>query len=172
LVEHWNGSQWAIVPSADTSDSPADHLYDVVALSASTIWAVGDGAQGGPSYAGGQTLIEQWNGSQWSLVPSPNSASTYNSLANVAVVSANAVWAVGSAQDASSPPYPTYTLIEQWNGSQWSLVPSPNGRWSPYNALAGVAAIAASDVWAVGAAGSYTLVEHWNGSRWQIVPSP
>jgi hypothetical protein len=43
--------------------------------------------------------------------------------------------------------------------------------------LAGVDAVAANDVWAVGAFRmshhrSRTLVEHWNGSRWQRVPSP
>jgi hypothetical protein len=170
LVEQWNGSKWAIVPSADTHDgASADHLYAVVALSASNIWAVGDGGLGGPSYSGGQTLIEQWNGSQWSIVTSPNSANAYDSLASVAAVSATDLWTVGNSSNIQGV---TSTLIEQWNTSGWSIVPSPSPRWGPDSDLAGVAAVSASDVWAVGTAGSHTLVEHWNGTKWQIVPSP
>src|SRR5207244_2669724 len=42
--------------------------------------------------------------------------------------------------------------------------------------LQGVAALSASNIWAVGAyfnAGlSQTLIEHWDGATWSIVPSP
>jgi hypothetical protein len=41
-----------------------------------------------------QTLIEHWNGTQWSVVPSPNLMGN-NLLRGVAIVSANDVWAVG-----------------------------------------------------------------------------
>lgn len=57
----------------------------------------------------------------------------------------------------------------------WSQVTSPNVGTS-YNALNGVAAVSAHNVWAVGAYGngngSLTLVEHWTGTRWQVVASP
>ena len=59
------------------------------------------------------------------------------------------------------------TLVEHWNGSAWSVVPSPNVGGSYDNALYGVAAVSANDVWAVGHDGDpitgQTLVEHWNG---------
>jgi hypothetical protein len=49
------------------------------------------------------TLIEHWNGSAWTIVPSPNVGSGNNSLAAVAARSANDVWAVGYAdKDLSS----------------------------------------------------------------------
>src|SRR5207248_6198707 len=40
-----------------------------------------------------------------------------------------------------------------------------------------VAAVSATDIWAVGdfqpiSGGGHTLVEHWNGSNWQVVRSP
>ncbi len=45
--------------------------------------------------------------------------------------------------------------------------------------LAGVSALSARNVWAVGgtnlpatSGGLATLIEHWNGSSWQITPSP
>ncbi len=58
----------------------------------------------------------------------------------------------------------------------WSVVPSPNvGQGG--NDLFGVAAVSASDVWAVGhytvcCYSTRTLTEHWNGSSWQVVKSP
>jgi hypothetical protein len=38
--------------------------------------------------------------------------------------------------------------------------------------LQGVAAASASDVWAVGSAGTGALIVHWNGRAWKRVPSP
>jgi hypothetical protein len=38
--------------------------------------------------------------------------------------------------------------------------------------LQGVAAASASDVWAVGSAGTGTLIVHWDGRTWKRVPSP
>lgn len=59
--------------------------------------------------------------------------------------------------------------------SGWQVVKSPNGS-SSSNGLQGVAAISASDTWAVGSYfgdfGDLTLTEHWTGSHWSIVPSP
>src|SRR5438067_982720 len=83
-----------------------------------------------------------------------------------AAVAAHAVWAVGDYYSSSGS---VQTLVEHWNGSTWSTVPSPNPGMG-YNYLSGVGAVSAHDVWAVGnyAAGSsgadQTLAEHWNGS--------
>src|SRR5262249_21693194 len=53
-------------------------------------------------------------------------------------------------------------------------VASPNVG-SDTNVLWAVAAVATSDVWAVGNAGGgevgQTLIEHWNGASWSVVPS-
>ena len=97
----------------------------------------------------------------------------FRSLAGVAAVSANDVWAVGSFSRSNSS---TLTLIEHWNGSAWSIVPSPDpGAIS--NGLAGIVAISASDIWAVGSFSninglSRSLTEHWNGNTWSVVASP
>ncbi|MGH2479640.1 MAG: hypothetical protein ACRDHW_08300 [Ktedonobacteraceae bacterium] len=42
-----------------------------------------------------KTLIEQWNGSQWSVVSSPSPGSDVNVLYSMAVDPANNIWAVG-----------------------------------------------------------------------------
>src|SRR5438105_14960390 len=60
----------------------------------------------------------------------------------------------------------------------WSVVASPN-EFAGANELNAVAAISATDAWAVGFAccgsrhaGDGTLTEHWDGARWEVVPSP
>src|SRR5438876_2718034 len=107
----------------------------------------------------------------WSLVASPDGSTSRSRLLAVASVPATSeVWAVGWSLATGV----AQTLIEHWNGTAWSLVPSPNvGAGS--NRLTAVAARSATDVWAVGdTAGSngyQTLAEHWNGTSWVVVPT-
>src|SRR5207249_2942832 len=104
----------------------------------------------------------------WSIVPSPN-PNTYNILGGVAAVAANDVWAVGYSNTNGTSPY--RTMILHWDGSSWSIVPSPSPGTID-NELQAVAAAAANDVWAVGYYDGLILIEHWNGASWNIVPSP
>jgi hypothetical protein len=117
-------------------------------------------------------------GCQFTVVPSPNVGAQDNSLNDVAVVSADDVWAVGQYTTAD---FVVHTLIQHWNGSVWSTVPSPNRLTgtgnNQINALQGVTAVTANDVWAVGYTASVvdpyqTLTVHWNGTSWSIVDSP
>jgi hypothetical protein len=165
LVEKWNGANWFVVPSPNPSPS-GNELLGVAAVAANDVWAVGyTYTQSSNIY---QTLIEQWNGTSWQIIPSPNVASINNQLSGVAVVAANDAWAVGYTYNQSSNIY--QTLIEQWNGTSWQIVASPNAGSS--DSLYGVTAVSASDVWAVGGSSSGTLTEQWNGTNWQIVASP
>ena len=77
---------------------------------------------------------------------SPNPGSSNDFLNAVAVVSVSDVWAVGSQESGTSS---GQTLIEQWNGTAWSVVASPNAAVGASN-LNAVAAVSASNVWAVG----------------------
>ena len=170
LTEHWNGSQWNIISSANPS-SAQNVLVSAAALTTNNVWSVGQtGNSDGSAF---QTLVEHWNGTRWNVIPSPNTSLSFNYLSSVAIVSARDIWAVGvamAAGDASSQ-----TLIEHWNGSQWSIVASPNPG-SPFNNLRSVTAVSATNVWAVGqydtSSGFHTLIEHWNGSQWKVVASP
>ena len=170
LTEHWNGSQWSIISSANPS-SAQNVVVSAAALTTNNVWSVGEtGNSDGTAF---QTLVEHWNGTRWNVIPSPNTSLSFNYLSSVAIVSARDIWAVGvamAAGDASSQ-----TLIEHWNGSQWSIVASPNPG-SPFNNLRSVTAVSATNVWAVGqydtSSGFHTLIEHWNGSQWKVVASP
>jgi len=129
----------------------------------------------GGEYGGttvGQTLIESWNGTSWSVLTSPNVGTSSNSLNGVSCLSARSCVAVGSYGDSGSP---AQTLIESWNGSMWSVITSPNvGIYANY--LDGVSCVSASSCVAVGGDneghGGRTLIESWNGSSWSVVTSP
>src|SRR5690242_573129 len=63
--------------------------------------------------------------------------------------------------------------------STWQAVPSPSPahQSGDANQLSGVAALSATDAWAVGwslafSGGGYqTLAEHWDGNQWNVVPT-
>ena len=156
------------------SGSPAfKTLYGVAAVSANDIWAVGSSSKGNPSPT--QTLIEHWNGTQWSIVNSPSPGTLSNSLSGVAALSTSNVWAVGTFANSFSS---SQTLIEHWNGTSWSIVKSPNPSGLTANTLNGISEVSTSDIWAVGYSANNntgfesTLIEHWNGTSWSIVKSP
>ena len=159
---------WNLIASPSRPGS-YNFLSGVAALSTTDVWAVGESFINGSLRH--QTLIEHWNGSNWSLITSPNTGSD-DFLSSVGAISANNLWAVGDSFDNSSEI--TQTLVEHWNGSIWSVVSSPNPG-SYYNDLSGVAAVSANDVWAVGewgTSGSHpdrALIEHWNGTSWNVV---
>lgn len=173
LIEHWNGSVWSEV----NSPSPGLALNKLDALdatSANDIWAVGSFTNGS-GLSPSSTLIEHWNGSQWSAVPGINPGTGINELFGVAAISSNDVWAVGHFGAANS--LADSMLTEHWNGSQWSVVPSPNPSTTA-NRLNSVTAISTNNVWTVGnfflngsQSQDQTAVEHWNGSQWSIVAS-
>lgn len=170
LIEHWNGSAWTIASSPNVG-SDSNSLFMVDAISGNDVWAAGYQIN---DLGIAQTLIEHWNGTQWSVVPSPNAGQLLdNQLTSVQGLSSSDVWAVGYYYNAEGW---QQTLTLHWDGSRWSIVQSPNlGEFD--NALYDVAVVSSSDVWAVGtylttAHVNRTLTLHWNGSAWNIVSSP
>jgi hypothetical protein len=170
LAEHWNGSAWSIVPSpsfATGGDGIQNTLNGVAAVSGTNVWAVGSHTASNGAYV---TLVEHWNGSSWSVVPSPSPSSTANGLNGVAGYGTSDVWAVGYQNGTGSQP-----LIEHWNGTSWAVVPSPARPGG--SVLNAVTVLSSTNVWAVGSqpgstGAPLTLVEHWNGTSWSVVSSP
>jgi hypothetical protein len=137
LIESWNGSMWSIVPSPNTSDNQPNYLTGVSCSSSTACITVGVDAVDGLE---NQTLIESWNGSVWSIVPSPNTSSIQNnSLSGVSCSGPSACTAVGTytPYDPNQSSI-ALTLVESWNGSVWSIVPSPDPSPSSDNSLKGV----------------------------------
>ena len=146
------------------------------ARSPGDVWAVGLRPGGRCQY---QTLTQHWDGTAWTVIPSPGNTKVNSVLDGVAVAGATQAWAVGTM---GCPADQSRTLTEHWNGSRWSIVRSPNGgvTGNHFSALHAVTALSPSNVWAVGeqagirnqAPVTVPLIEHWNGTRWSIVPVP
>jgi len=119
LTEHWDGRRWTAVPAPVGSWTVTAHLNVVSAAGSHDLWAVGGGQSVGTEE---RTLIERWDGSDWTIIASPNAGERWNHLAALDVLAVDDAWAVGSYQQSSS----LLTLTEHWDGKVWSLVPGVN----------------------------------------------
>jgi hypothetical protein len=171
LIESWNGTSWATVPSPDTSANLDNALYAVSCTSASACTAVGTSTS---ALGHTQTLAEVWKGSTWSLTPTPDTSTGFdNTLSGVSCTSGSSCTAVGYAATATG----SVTLVETWNGSAWSMASSPNQTGTLDDSLSAVSCGAATSCVGVGnyLSGSnvlQTLTESWNGSTWSVSASP
>ena len=114
-----------------------------------------------------------FDGTVWSVVPSPSPGALQNILYGVAAITDTDVWAVGAQEDANDV---WHTLTEHWDGSTWSVVNAVDAGTSG-NQFYAVKALAANNVYAIGqqaGAGfpNDALIEHWNGTTWSVVSSP
>jgi len=170
LIEHWNGTAWALVPTPPLSDPSARSIfYDVTCTGASDCTAVG--VQWTTALTGSglyQTLVAHYDGTSWSVVSSPNTATDQdNILSAVTCAAANDCWAVGSDTNYSQ------ALIEHWDGASWSMVNAPQVG----SILNAVTCVSTSDCWAAGPyytpnPPAHTFLAHWDGNAWSQVSSP
>lgn len=154
VIEHYDGSTWSVIASPNAG-AGWNVLFGVAALSPTNVWAVGWYTQQVNSTRPEKTLIEHWDGTSWSIVSSPNIGPNTqyqsNQLWGITAVSANDIWAFGSYFAASGSGEQS-TLVEHWNGTNWSIVASPN----PVNGsfqndiLFGGTVIPTGDLWLVG----------------------
>ena len=150
LVESWNGSRWSVVASPSPGNEGNNELSSVSCTAAARCDAVGYFTVGfGPT----RTLAESWNGSRWSVVSTPNRTTSPDLLDGVSCVSPSDCVAAGYNTTGSGF---GQTLIESWNGSHWSITPSPQPGTD--QELHGVTCTSATRCEAVGYHGSGSLV--------------
>ena len=171
FAEHWDGASWHSATPPVPPNTSRSYLLSGAAASADDVWAVGGSLD--PSGNVQSTLVEHWDGTDWSVVPSPNIGGPIDVLNGVSVVSANDVWAVGAGGSGSL----IKSLVEHWNGHSWKIVSSPNVQGRNANQLNHLAVLAPDDIWAVGYSAVLSeqyssLAEHWNGHRWSIIRTP
>src|SRR5947208_3813230 len=101
-------------------------LEDVVALSPTDVWTVGNDWAFIVGFVERRTHVLHWDGAVWSKIQSKDvTGSATNQLLSVAARSPTEVWAAGwFAQGLGIET--SGTLIERWDGTAWSIVPSPN----------------------------------------------
>jgi hypothetical protein len=183
LVERWNGSAWSIVTSPNPP-APSIRLAGIACSGAFACMAVGDSGSSLPLHV--KTLAERWNGTQWIIVKSPNPVGAiYSSLSSISCTGDTECVAVGEYFPRGRRQSQNHAFIERWNGSAWTLMPSPTPRGSIGSYLSAVSCTSRSDCVAVGTARyphrkgvsyggprEHTLIERWDGSAWSIVHSP
>ncbi|MGO9161457.1 MAG: hypothetical protein ACLP7J_12210 [Streptosporangiaceae bacterium] len=87
-------------------------------------------------------------------------------------MSSSNAWAVGSRYVSTGNGTANYgTLVLHWNGTSWTVVPSPNpGLRDGGTFLNAVSALSPSNACAVGyyntGTTNKTVILHWNGNRW------
>ena len=170
LIEVWDGTNWTIQTSANTSPTEDNQLYSVSCTSVSSCVAVGDFYNGWL-----QTLVQVWDGNSWSLQASPNSSATEtNYLFAVSCVSSSWCVAVGAFMRVGR----NQPMAQVWNGSNWSMQSAPSFSPTEDNYLEALSCVSAS--WCV-AAGAHTInnedvyetmVQVWDGSTWSMQASP
>jgi hypothetical protein len=148
-----------MVPSNTAGDLGV--LDGIAATGSDNIWAVG--------YLNGseeKSLIEHWNGTEWTVVASPSPTGDVQIKA-VAAASPDDAWAVGYTRPTTCDPVCGTTSLH-WNGSRWSAVSTVNPPGSDLSTLEGIVIIAPGNVWTVGTADDWsaTVIEHWTGQRW------
>jgi hypothetical protein len=167
--EHFDGKAWTAIPLPNVGPNE-NSLLGVSELPSGHAWGVGYYVNAEYQQ---QTLVQHYDGSSWSVVPSPSPGAQENILYGVAAISDSDVWAVGTDKDASGA---WHALTEHWNGSSWSVIPAVDAG-SGGNNLYAVTAVSSTSVYATGqqsGAGfpSQVLTEHWNGSSWSLLSTP
>jgi hypothetical protein len=160
VAYHWDGTAWRTVTLPDAGFKASS----ITAVSATDIWLTGS------TSAGATAEAVNFNGTAWTVVPMQQPSANKPILNGAAAVAANDIWAVGYLLSPAGAA--VGTLTEHWNGSAWSIVPSPTpaGTFPQLNA---VAARGSGDVYAVGSAllsggtgASEALILRWNGATW------
>lgn len=181
LAEQWDGTSWVMqsIPNPVVSGNGQPTLSDVSCTSASACTAVGS------YYTPGlrATLVERWDGTSWTIQPSPNPVGKNSYLVGVSCTSASACVAVGYYFDESFIlPKP---LAERWNGSTWALESVPPPSEAEDSDLVRVSCTSATACTGVGTYDStevvgttpsnsseviavLPLVEHFNGKTWSV----
>jgi hypothetical protein len=159
LVEHFDGTTWKVVPSPNVlkkSFLNQNVLLSVTAVSTTDVTAAG--WVGNPGTQTTTTLIEHWNGTKWTVVPTPNQSTalgSVNQFRSVTALSSSDMYAIGFYADAATSGQHV-TLVEHFNGSSWSIIPSPTPLLA--QELNGTFALrSTSDVWIVGADSPYGI---------------
>lgn len=172
LAERWNGISWEIQPTPNPAGSPASALHGVSCTDASDCMAVGNQETSGLNDL---TLAEHWDGSSWEIESTPTPAGPPSQgvlLDSVSCPKPGACTAVGYATTTAGE----LTLAEDWDGSRWTIEPTPNPAGTTFDGFGGVSCTGPSACTAVGnyvaSTGEHTLAERWNGNGWEIQPTP
>jgi len=170
LAERWNGSEWA------TQATPASGALHAVSCSSETACtAVGaEGTSSGEhAVIASATLAEAWNGSAWAVQPTPNPpGATHDHLEAVSCTAPSECTATGWYEQGNGQ---RFTLAERWDGSAWTIQPTPSPGEGEATSLTGVSCTSPSSCTASGfyyqpghTGQIIPLIAQWDGSAWTL----
>jgi hypothetical protein len=144
LIEHWNGSHWRLQVSADVADA-ANNFTSLSCLKSGVCVAAGSFDQ----LTLNVPLIEIRTHGVWAIspTPSPGGAEGIAYLTGISCSDSTNCVAVGYNVGNGGE---QFTFVEQWNGTQWSIVSSPSV--SDDSSLHAVKCTSSADCFAVGSA--------------------
>ncbi|MEU3163309.1 hypothetical protein [Streptosporangium sp. NPDC006930] len=191
---------WQAPVSAGLSSDGS--LSDVVGVSATSVWAVGQQSVWDVWQSRG--AITHWDGTSWSEVGIRNDPTGAGPLRSVAAASATELWAVGEGHDGL--PYLARgdgasfdrVIVDKLHAGDWlggvatvpgrvvavgrrdkvpMVVTGTGSKWKltqlpDKGALYGVALSGKSDGWAVGDTGGKPLIMKQSGGRWKTYKTP
>jgi hypothetical protein len=155
LLKHETAGSWHTVAVATPGRRVA--LEGIACPGVADCWAVGGNS------AGGQAVIEHWTGTAWQLAPSP--VVPGSQLDAVSCASVSACWATGGTQAHSGA---AGDLLEQWNGTQWTVATAIAGGLRPEQFSCPVAGFCL----ALGVRNGVAAAATYAGGRWAPVPPP
>jgi hypothetical protein len=160
MILRYDGSRWRRGHAANPGNPRgwSNRLFSVLAISNRDAWAFGLSVR---SFTRGVALVEHWNGSRWSVVPTPAPSGSFIS-GSCRVADTGVVWAVGGV----GLPASDQSLVMRWGGAHWRIVAD-----ALTNKLSHCVA-APSDAWAITPSGTPAPLEHWNGSTWASEAGP
>lgn len=154
LIEHWNGASWAVAQGVPGVTNQA--LSAVGGSGPTDVWA------------GGQGVMEHFNGTSWTKVAFPAAAFPVSAISADSPADA---WAAGGRGQPGLAP-----VIGHWDGAAWHQVepPTPPTYSSSFTSID---ALSPADVWVAGGGfdefgNPVEFLDHWDGTQWQLTLNP
>jgi hypothetical protein len=175
LAEFWSRGRWTLelIPLPANAFEP--RLTSVSCTSATACTAVGYYLRPADGYTAA-ALVESWNGTSWHVQSAAAADPTVSrELGSVSCTSLSACTAVGEWDTGS---FPILTLAERWDGTSWSVQPTPNPTAGPSveSAFTGVSCASVTDCVTAGfwtdAHTSGPLAEGWDAGTWTLQTMP
>src|SRR6266436_6213273 len=163
IIEHFDGTRWGVSPGPSFQPTDQPHLEGLTAISATNMWAAGAILT---TINGMQflfPLFEHFDGTSWTATIDESTLDGF--LFGISADATNDVWAFGDTDDFG--PSKIKNLVLHWNGTTWSIVPSPapNPRHTLIDdVIAGGTVIPQGNLWLVGVADGFgTMVLNATG---------
>lgn len=156
FLMHWDGSALAQTVLPIVTGVGHQFFSSISAASANDVWVAGGAGVVGTLPGSSVPVLFRFDGSQWTHTPCtvPSHPGWWVNLHHVQALSANDVWVFGASQ-TQLPTSQYEPFVSRWNGSTWTLLPSP-----PVGAVE-YEVVSPTEVYAVG-----TAVWRFDGAAW------